>query len=361
MKNFIFCDFWGVPKEICSNLERVDGVFVEPFLESVDIVPVESADKDCEKEKIAVATMTNSGLNPDFYTLLLKKEKKLSDFGIKILGKAKNEFMLNYENAESAPLAIIKNQERALIYNIYNNIYSNIQYNIGGEKIRAISTKFLPLLDLANFVVKVRYLIKRYGEELSSTFIPKKTTKNAGVGFELSFIVESDKNLSDSFLAGLLLHAPEYAVFTNSCENSYVRLGGRDCAHYVCWGESADSLIKVKDLQNGIEITLSFPDASGNPYILLSALLEAGIMGVENQTKLPDKVDCLTPITQKELVRMPLSLSSALSLAWASEFMQKVLGEGLSHVFYKFKEREVEEFKGITTEDDYYKKYSEIL
>lgn len=360
MKNFIFCDFWGVPKEICSNGDRGQSVFVEPFLEDVDIVPVEKV--ECaEKEKIVVSTMTNEGLNPDFYTLLTKREKKLLDLGIKILGKAKNEFMLNNERAESEPFAIIKNDERAYIYNIYNNIYNNIQYNIVGEKIRAISTNFLSLSDLANFVIKTRYLIKRYGEELSSSFIPKKTTKSAGVGFELSFIVESDKILSDSFLAGLLLHAPEYAVFTNSCENSYVRLGGKDCPHYVCWGESADSLLRVKDLQNGIEITLTFPDASGNPYILLSALLEAGIMGVENQNKLPDKVDCLTPIIQKELVRMPLSLSDALNLSFSSGFMQKVLGEGLSRIFYKFKEREVEEFKGITTEDEYYKKYSEIL
>ena len=70
MKNFIFCDFWGVPKEICSNGDRVQSVFVEPFLERVDIVPVEKTESE-----IVVSTLTNAGLNPDFYTLLLKKEK----------------------------------------------------------------------------------------------------------------------------------------------------------------------------------------------------------------------------------------------------------------------------------------------
>ena len=70
MKSVIFCDFWGVPKEILGD-GCVENVLIPPFLERVNLVPVDSG------EKITVATMVNKGLNPDFYNLLLKKDSAL--------------------------------------------------------------------------------------------------------------------------------------------------------------------------------------------------------------------------------------------------------------------------------------------
>ena len=210
--------------------------------------------------------------------------------------------------------------------------------------------------------VKLRHVIKREGDLLSlfPTFLPKPFAKSTGAGFCVEFEIKGEGLQVERFLAGLALHAPECVVFTNSIANSYPRLGSRECEDYVSVGESG-GLVKIKRERDRLLAKMDFPDSSGNVFLLFSALITAGVLGVREELRPVDEIDDLTPSVIKDLVRLPTSLDKALQISEGSGFLKEVLGEGLGNTFVVEKKKEIEEISSRATEEEFLSYYGDIL
>lgn len=158
------------------------------------------------------------------------------------------------------------------------------------------------------------------------------------------------------FIAGLLVHAPEYCAVTNQYVNSYKRLwGGAEAPSYVCWGHNNRSaLVRVPFHKptKGSSARVEFRglDSAANPYLAFAVLLAAGLKGIEEEYELPegaeDDVWELSPAERRALGYEPLpgDLRRALDRFESSELMAETLGEQVFDFFLRDKRAEWEDY-----------------
>ena len=210
-------------------------------------------------------------------------------------------------------------------------------------------------------VVALRSTVMKAFKKGGETVSMLPLYKGCHVGFGVRLIVTGDRERRRKFLAGLLLHAPECTVFTNATHLSYLRLNTTNCPHYVSYGRINGVLCRVLDGESETDIRITHPDSSGNVYLLLSALVEAGLMGVNYETILPDEVSELTPTVISGLVRLPMSLKEALNLAEGSGFLRRVLGDAFSNIYYTKVLKETKVFDTVASDEEYARYYSDLI
>ncbi len=99
------------------------------------------------------------------------------------------------------------------------------------------------------------------------------------------------------FIAGLLRHAPEITLVTNQWVNSYKRLvPGFEAPVYVSWAHvNRSDLVRVPAYKPGYESSVRIeyraPDPACNPYLAFSAMLAAGLRGIEEEYPVPPPVE----------------------------------------------------------------------
>lgn len=175
-----------------------------------------------------------------------------------------------------------------------------------------------------------KYLIKMLAFEngLIATFMPKPLYNEAGNGMHFHQVLIKDgrnvffKNdskgfeLTDialSYIAGLLTHSPSLLSITNPSTNSYKRLfsgfeaPNRAFFSYSNRKASVRIPVYVKDpLEKRIEFRP--PDATGNIYLSMVAMLLAGVDGIENNLNLKAK----NLESEESSILLPKSLEEAL-------------------------------------------------
>jgi glutamine synthetase len=186
---------------------------------------------------------------------------------------------------------------------------------------------------------------------------------------------KSKLHLSDigkGFIAGLLKHAPEITSVTNQWVNSYKRLiVGYEAPVYICWAHmNRSALIRVPMYKQGREksmrIEYRVPDPACNPYLAFSAMLSAGLEGIEKKYPLPEPAsDNIYQMTEQQRARLkiqalPEDLLEAIKLTERSELVKKALGEQLFDFFIRNKKMEWDEYKAQVTQYET-KKYLPIL
>lgn len=221
-----------------------------------------------------------------------------------------------------------------------------------------IDLRYMDALDMADAVmtykVTVKEIAKKYG--VYATFMPKPIFGVNGSGMHThQSLFQGDKNaffdpndqyhLSDiakSYIAGLLTHIKEITLVLNQLVNSYKRLvPGYEAPVYICWARrNRSTLIRVPMYKPGKEkatrIELRSPDPACNPYLAFSAMLTAGLKGIEGKYRLPDPVETdvyhLPPEERRRLgiEELPGSLIEAIELAEKSEILKEAVGE---HIF----------------------------
>ena len=112
-----------------------------------------------------------------------------------------------------------------------------------------------------------------------------------------AFFDEDDEHyLSEvgrKFIAGLLRHAAEITLVTNQWVNSYKRLvPGYEAPVYVSWSHvNRADLVRVPAYKPGYESSMRIeyraPDPACNPYLAFSAMLAAGMKGIEEDYPAP--------------------------------------------------------------------------
>lgn len=212
-----------------------------------------------------------------------------------------------------------------------------------------IGVKFGTLVEAADNVQKLKYVVKnvahRHGK--TATFMPKPLYGDNGNGMHChqsvwkggvnQFAGNKYQGLSDfalNYVGGVLKYARALAAFTNASTNSYKRLipgfEAPSILAYSAQNRSASCRIPFVKGDKAKRVEFRFPDSTANPYLAFSAMLMAGIEGV--QTKVdpgpPREEDLfelsLDEIREKGIKQMPHTLREAVEEMLAHrDFLKK--------------------------------------
>lgn len=200
-----------------------------------------------------------------------------------------------------------------------------------------IDMRFASLVKMADNLKWYKYIVKNVARKhgKTATFMPKPIFGDNGSGMHThQSIWKGEKPLfagngyagmsemAMHYIAGILKHAPALAAFTNPTTNSYHRLvpGFEAPINLAYSSRNRSAAIRIpmySPSPKAKRIEVRFPDPACNGYIAFSAMLMAGLDGIENRLAAGDPLDkdiySLTPEELKGVAGMPASLEEALS------------------------------------------------
>jgi len=177
-------------------------------------------------------------------------------------------------------------------------------HEVGERGQQEIENMFETLLKTADQAILTKYILFNLAAEngLAVTFMPKPMFQQAGSGWHVhQYLTRQGKNMFYGagqyanmnatglhYIGGLLKHAPALSAICNASTNSYKRLvPGFEAPTAITFGQAnRSSAVRIPSYVSDPEKTrLEYrpPDATANPYLALSAMLMAGIDGIENR------------------------------------------------------------------------------
>ena len=189
----------------------------------------------------------------------------------------------------------------------------------------------------------VHMVAQAYGK--TATFMPKPIKNDNGSGMHTHISIWKEgkplfagngyAGLSEMclyFIGGVIKHAKALNAFTNPTTNSYKRLvPGFEAPVLLAYSSrnrSASCRIPYGTGEKAKRVEFRFPDAMANPYLCYSALLMAGLDGIQNKIHPGEAMDKnlydLPPEELKEVPTVCGSLREALdALAADHDFLLK--------------------------------------
>ena len=247
-------------------------------------------------------------------------------------------------------------------------------HEVAGAGQMEIGTKFSTLVERADWTQRMKYVIwnvaDSYGK--TATFMPKPYHGDNGSGMHVhQSIWKGGKNLfagkgyaglSDTalhYIGGIIKHARALNAITNPGTNSYKRLvpGYEAPVKLAYSSRNRSASIRIPYVANpkGRRIEVRFPDPTANPYLAFSALLMAGLDGVENRIHPGEAMDKdLYHLPPEEDARIPTvchSLDQALEhLDKDRGFLTKggVFSDAMIDAYIELKMAEVTRFRMTT-------------
>lgn len=248
-----------------------------------------------------------------------------------------------------------------------------------------IDFKYTDALTAADAILTFKLVVKTIAQRhgLHATFMPKPIFGIAGSGMHVNIsLFKNGKNiffdekdplqLSQEaywFIGGLMKNMRSMAALTNPLVNSYKRLvPGYEAPVYIAWSaRNRSPLIRIPAARgSATRLELRCPDPSCNPYLALTAILAAGLDGIENKIQPPAPSNKnIFHMTAEErqadgIGELPESLDEAISEMSESSFIKDVLGEHIFNKYVEAKQEECNEYKTKISKweiDSYLMKY----
>jgi len=237
-----------------------------------------------------------------------------------------------------------------------------------------IGTKFAPLVQRADWLQILKYTVHNvahsYGK--TATFMPKPVVGDNGSGMHVHqsvwkggenlFAGNGYAGLSEFalfYIGGIIKHAKALNAITNPGTNSYKRLvPGFEAPinlAYSARNRSASIRIPYVNSAKARRIEVRFPDPTANPYLAFSAMLLAGLDGVQNKIHPGDAIDKnlydLPPEEAKKVPNVCSSLDQALEMLDKDrEFLTRggVFSNDMLDAYIELKMEEVTNFRMTT-------------
>jgi glutamine synthetase len=247
-------------------------------------------------------------------------------------------------------------------------------HEVGTAGQAEIDMRFDTLLTMADKLMLYKYVVKNVAHSAgyTVTFMPKPIFQDNGSGMHvhqslwkggepLMFDEKGYGQISDLarwYIGGLLKHAAAILAFAAPTTNSYKRLvpGYEAPVNLVYSQRNRSACVRIPVYSKSPKAKrLEFrpPDPSANPYLAFSALLMAGLDGVQNRIEPPDPLDKdlydLPPEDMAKVPQVPGSLDESLAALEADHefllaggvFTQDVIDTWIS---YK-RESEIDELR----------------
>jgi glutamine synthetase len=223
-------------------------------------------------------------------------------------------------------------------------------HEVGTAGQAEIDMRFDSLLRMADKLMLYKYVVKNVARQAgkSATFMPKPVFQDNGSGMhthqslwkggEPLFYSEAGyAGLSDMgrwYIGGLLTHAPAILAFSNPTTNSYKRLvpGYEAPVNLVYSQRNRSAAVRIplySQSPKAKRLEFRCPDPSCNPYLAFSAMLMAGLDGIQNRIEPPDPMDKdLYDLPPEELAKVPQVPGSLEAVLSALEEDQAFLKAG---------------------------------
>jgi glutamine synthetase len=202
-----------------------------------------------------------------------------------------------------------------------------------------------------------------------ASFMPKPLASQNGSGLHIhQSLFKDDKNMfydknnafflsktAEHYIAGLLAHCNEFFLITNQWINSYKRLHEDfESPTRATWScASHNALIRVPlcrpEKPKSMRIELQNPDPACNPYLAFSAMLAAGMKGIDGKYGLEEPLENSSS-EKKDCPTLPRSLHEALVYFEKSELMKETLGEVLFNKYIENKQLELDRYNRYITD-----------
>jgi glutamine synthetase len=240
-----------------------------------------------------------------------------------------------------------------------------------------IDLRYADAMSMADSVMTYRLTVKEAAQEFGvyATFMPKPVFGVNGSGMHThQSLFEGDRNaffdatdeyhlskVARGYIAGILAHAREITLVTNQWVNSYKRLvPGYEAPVYVCWARrNRSALVRIPMYKPGKEsatrIEFRSPDPACNPYLAFSAMLAAGLAGIEGEYELPPEAsNNIYEMTDEErraagIESLPENLHEAIRVAEESKVLRGALGDHVHEWLIRNKREEWDAFKGYVS------------
>jgi glutamine synthetase len=211
-------------------------------------------------------------------------------------------------------------------------------HEVGTAGQAEIDMRFDTLAVMADKLMLYKYVIKNVARAAgySVTFMPKPIFMDNGSGMHvhqslwkggepLFFDEKGYGGLSDMarwYIGGLLTHAPAILAFSNPTTNSYKRLvpGYEAPVNLVYSQRNRSAAVRIplySKSPKAKRLEFRCPDPSCNPYLAFSAMLMAGLDGVQNRIEPPTPLDKdlydLPPEQLAQVPQVPGSLNEVLA------------------------------------------------
>ncbi len=330
-------------------------------------------------------------------TILTNMLKKVSDRGYRLMvGMEPEFFLVKRENDNIMPFDPLDNSakpcynQQALNRNldfvtrmvdIMNELGWGV-YQCDHEDANSqfeVNWQYSEALNQSDRLTLAKYIIRSLAEQqgLTATFMPKpfKNLTGNGCHYHMSlWDAEGSTNLlldrNDSrglsrnaywFIGGLLKHARALAAITSPTVNSYKRLVTRPTTSGATWapvyitygGNNRTVMIRVPGPGRIEKRTV---DGAANPYLAVTAILAAGLDGIENQIDPGPRFDENTyAYTVEELQNrgirvLPANLNEALDELEADEVLGEALGSDYMRLYLQVKRREWDEYHNTVSD-----------